>query len=41
MDWLQSNARDVVIKGQKGRIDLMAAIRRNLAGSDEKGRLKP
>ncbi len=41
MDWLQSNARDVVIKGHTGRVDLMAAIWRNLAGSDEKGRLVP
>lgn len=41
MDWLQANARDVVIKGQNGRSDLMAAIRRNLAGSDEKGPLRP
>lgn len=40
MDWLQSNARDVVIKGQTGRTDLMAAIRRSLSSADEKGRLQ-
>ena len=40
MDWLQSNARDVVIKGQTGRSDLMAAIRRTLSSADEKGRLQ-
>ncbi len=40
IDWLQSNARDVVIKGQTGRSDLMAAIRRTLSSADEKGRLQ-
>ncbi len=41
MEWLQSNARDVVLKGQTGRADLMAAIKRTLAGSDQKGRVEP
>jgi CheY-like chemotaxis protein/anti-sigma regulatory factor (Ser/Thr protein kinase) len=40
IDWLQSNARDVVIKGQTGRSDLMAAIRRTLSSADEKGRFQ-
>jgi len=37
LDWLQSNTRDVVIKGHSGRADLMAAIRRNLSTSDREG----
>ena len=41
MDWLQSHALDVVIKGQSGRADLMAAIRRNLVTSDRKGDIVP
>jgi signal transduction histidine kinase/DNA-binding response OmpR family regulator len=37
IDWLQSNARDIVIKGQTGRADLMAAIRRNLTNIADEG----
>lgn len=40
LDWLQFNARDVVIKGKTGRSDLMAAIRRTVSGTDEEGRLQ-
>ena len=29
LDWLQANARDVVKKGEAGRADLVAAIRRH------------
>lgn len=31
MDWLRSHAREVVMKGQNGRADLLAAIRRHAA----------
>jgi signal transduction histidine kinase/CheY-like chemotaxis protein len=41
MDWLKSNALDVVIKGKNGRADLIAAIRRNLATSDNNGEFLP
>lgn len=41
LDWLRSHARDVVMKGQNGRADLVAAIRRHLAHKDQGGATRP
>lgn len=35
MHWLRSNAREVVIKGDKGRADLVSAIRRHVSAQAE------
>ncbi len=37
LDWLRSHAREVVMKGQNGRADLVAAIRRHTAHRDQEG----